>query len=63
MQYTYRCRDYPGMEACPGVFTAESVSEVMQHVEMHAAVAHGEDPKQWSQADRDQIKKLIVADS
>ena len=33
MPYTYRCRDYPGMEACPASFTAESASEVMKHVD------------------------------
>ena len=62
MPYTYRCRDYPGMEACPANFTAETASEVMKHVELHAEVAHGEDPKQWSQDDRDKLQKLIVAD-
>ena len=61
MPYTYRCRDYPGMEACPANFTAETASEVMKHVELHAEVAHGEDPKQWSKDDRDQLQKLIVA--
>jgi predicted small metal-binding protein len=61
MPYTYRCRDYPGMEACPASFTAESASEVMKHVELHAEVAHREDPKQWSQDDKDQLQKLIVA--
>ena len=60
MSYTYRCKDYPGMEACPASFTAESASEVMQHVELHARVAHAEDPKQWSQEDRAQLQKLIV---
>jgi predicted small metal-binding protein len=49
------------MEACPASFTAESASEVMKHVELHAEVAHGEDPKQWSQNDKDQLQKLIVA--
>nr|WP_244425895.1 DUF1059 domain-containing protein [Mesorhizobium amorphae] len=49
------------MEACPASFTAESASEVMKHVELHAEVAHGEDPKQWSQGDREQVQNLIVA--
>ncbi|RUW72573.1 MULTISPECIES: DUF1059 domain-containing protein [unclassified Mesorhizobium] len=61
MPYTYRCRDYPGMEACPASFTAENASEVMKHVELHAEVAHDEDPKQWSQGDREQVQNLIVA--
>jgi predicted small metal-binding protein len=61
MAYTYRCRDYPGMEACPGSFTAESADEVMNHIELHAKAAHGEDPKQWSAHDRRQLQALIVA--
>ena len=61
MPYTYRCRDFPGMEACPASFTAESEPEVMKHVELHAEVAHGEDPRQWSESDRDQVRKLMVA--
>ncbi|TIW59867.1 MAG: DUF1059 domain-containing protein, partial [Mesorhizobium sp.] len=56
MAYTYRCKDYPGMEACPGRFTAESAEEVMQHVELHAKSAHGEDPSQWSTEDRQQLQ-------
>lgn len=62
MAYTYRCRDYPGMEACPASFTAESAEEVMKHAELHAEVAHGEDPKQWSENDRDRVQQIIVAD-
>ncbi|MCF6116385.1 hypothetical protein L2449_05550 [Mesorhizobium muleiense] len=33
----------------------------MKHAELHAEVAHGEDTKQWSQEDRDQVQKLILA--
>jgi len=44
MAYTYRCKDFPGMEACPGSFTAESADEVMKHVELHATQAHFENP-------------------
>ena len=61
MAYTYRCRDYPGMEACPATFTADSPSEVMRHVELHAEVAHGENPNQWSEGDKSEVRKLIVA--
>jgi len=60
MPHTYRCSDYPGMEDCPATFTAKTQSEVMRHVELHAELAHGEDPKQWSREDRDQLGKLIV---
>ncbi|MDX8493991.1 DUF1059 domain-containing protein [Mesorhizobium sp. VK22B] len=61
MAYTYRCKDYPGMEACPGSFTAESAEEVMKHVELHAKSAHGEDPSQWSQDDRKQLEEMLIA--
>ena len=57
MPYTYRCSDYPGMEDCPASLTAKTEPEVLRHAE----VAHGEDPKQWSQDDRNQLRKLIVA--
>lgn len=61
MAYTYRCKDYPGMETCPGNFTAESVVEIMKHVELHAREAHGEDPKQWSQEDRKKLEAMLIA--
>jgi hypothetical protein len=61
MAYSYRCRNYPGNEACPATFTAETEAEGMKHVELHGAFAHGEDQKQWSPDDREQVKKLIVA--
>lgn len=59
MAYTYRCKDYPGNEACAALFTATTEAEVMKHVELHGALAHGEDPAQWSEEDRQQVKKLI----
>jgi hypothetical protein len=42
--YSYACKDYPGMESCPGRFVAETKDEVFRLAELHAAVAHGEDP-------------------
>jgi predicted small metal-binding protein len=39
------------MEACPGHFTAETETEVIKLMELHASVAHGEDPSQWSEDD------------
>jgi hypothetical protein len=47
------------MQACPASFTAETEAELWQHIEMHASVAHQEDPKQWSSEDRQTIKELI----
>ncbi|MDX8433535.1 MULTISPECIES: DUF1059 domain-containing protein [Mesorhizobium] len=61
MAYSYRCKDYPGMEACPGSFTAETETELWKHIELHAAIAHQENPEQWSPEDRQQVKKIIQA--
>jgi len=59
MAYSYACKDYPGMESCPGKVTAETKDEVWQLMELHARVAHGEDPAAWSAADREDLGKLI----
>jgi predicted small metal-binding protein len=60
--YSYSCKDYPGMESCPGRFTAETEAEVMKHVELHASVAHGEDPAAWSEDDRTFLKTLVKSE-
>ncbi len=57
--HTYACRDYPGMESCPGSFTAETRDEVWQLMELHARHAHDEDPTAWSREDRDYLATLI----
>ena len=38
MAYAVRCAD-TGAE-CPAAFTTETEDELMQHVQMHASVAH-----------------------
>ena len=60
--FSYACKDYPGMEACPGKFTAETEAEVMKHVELHASVAHDEDPTAWNEDDRNYLKKLFKSE-
>ena len=57
--YTYACRDYPEMEACPGEFTTETEDELWKVIELHASVAHGEDPAAWSKEDRSYLATLI----
>jgi uncharacterized protein DUF1059 len=57
--YSYSCEDYPGMEGCPARFRAATVDEVQKHVELHAAVAHGEDPAAWSPDDKALLTALI----
>lgn len=59
--YSYACRDYPGMESCPGRFVAETEDELWKLLELHAAVAHGERPADWSVDDRAYLKSLIRA--
>jgi hypothetical protein len=60
--HSYACRDYPGMEACPAQVTAETEDEVWKLMELHASVAHGEDPAAWSDEDRVYLKTLIKSE-
>ena len=59
IKYSYSCKDYPGMETCPGKFVAESLGEVIKLMELHAVVAHKEDPSSWSEDDRAYLRSLI----
>ena len=61
--HSYACKDYPGMEACPGYVRAETEDEVWQLMELHASVAHGEDPAAWTAEDRAQLKTLIKTEA
>jgi hypothetical protein len=61
--YLYACNDYPGMETCPGRFYAESEKEVWQHIELHASVAHQENPASWTAEDRAYLKALIKSEA
>ena len=58
-KFSYACKDYPEMESCPGYFVAESSDELWKLIELHATVAHGEDPGKWSDEDRHFLKTLI----
>ena len=55
MAYSIACKD-AGMN-CPGAFTTESESELLEHIEMHARKAHPE-MKLDDQA-RQQIRQLV----
>ena len=61
-KYSYACKDYPGMEECPGKVTASSKDEVIRLMELHAVLAHGEDPSQWTDEDRAFLNGLIKQD-
>ena len=57
--YSYACREFPGMEACPGRFYAETNDELWKLIELHAKVAHNEDAAAWPAEDIAQLKALI----
>lgn len=57
--YSFSCNDYPGMEGCPGKVVAATKDEVIKLAELHAVVAHGEDPSAWSDEDRALLTTLI----
>jgi hypothetical protein len=60
--YSYACKDYPGMEQCPGRFCAATHNEIWKLIELHAAMAHGEDPAQWSADEKAKLKSLIIVE-
>jgi predicted small metal-binding protein len=47
------------METCPGKVTAETEEEIIKLIEVHAVVAHGEDPTTYSEDDWAHIKTFI----
>jgi hypothetical protein len=57
--YSYACKDYPGMEGCPGKVVATTEDEVVKMIELHAVIAHGEDPSAWSEKDRAYLMTLV----
>ena len=59
MSLSYSCRDYPGMETCPGHFEAETEAELWKHMELHASAAHDEDTSAYSEEELAQVQALI----
>ena len=57
--YAYACKEFPGMEACPAHFHAETKDELRKLIELHASLAHGEDAATWPADDIAQLKALI----
>ncbi len=47
------------MEICSGRFYAETKDELWKHIELHASVAHKEDPSAWTAEEKSQLKTLI----
>ena len=61
--YSYACKDYPGMEQCPGQFHSATVEELWKHIELHARHAHDENPEAWSSEDRAQMAALMTSEA
>jgi hypothetical protein len=61
--YSYACSNYPGMEECPGRFYAASQDEIWKLIELHASIAHGEDPAAWTTEDRAYLETLIKTET
>ncbi|WP_027258378.1 DUF1059 domain-containing protein [Leisingera aquimarina] len=57
--FSYACRDCEGMEACPASVVAETEDEVWRLMELHAQIAHQEDPAQWDKETREYLATLI----
>ena len=57
--YSYACRDCEGMEACPASFGTETQEELWKLMELHAAIAHSENPSDWTDDVRDYVGTLI----
>lgn len=57
--YSYACRDCEGMEACPASMTAETKEELWQLTELHARIAHDENPADWDAETRAYLETLI----
>ena len=57
--YSYSCRHCEGMEACPASLVAETKHEVWTLMELHAQVAHEENPADWEGETREYLATLI----
>lgn len=57
--YAYACRDCEGMEACPASVVAATQEEVWKLMELHAKVAHDEEPDDWDAETRNYLATLV----
>jgi hypothetical protein len=57
--FSYACKDYPEMEWCPGIVESTTEQELWSHMELHASVAHAENPGDWAAEDRAFLQTLI----
>ena len=59
-QFSYACKDFQEMKDCPFHVFTQTEEELWHQMELHARLAHGLDPSQWSDEDRLFLKSLIV---
>ncbi|NKB51056.1 MAG: DUF1059 domain-containing protein [Rhizobiaceae bacterium] len=57
--YSYACKDCEGLETCSGEVKAATEDEVWKLMELHAVIAHGEDPSSWDDETRQYLGTLI----
>jgi hypothetical protein len=50
------------MEACPASFVAETKEELWKLMELHASIAHGESPSDWTDDVRGYVGMLIKSE-
>jgi len=50
------------MEGCPFHVVTEAEDEIRKIMELHAAIAHAEDPGEWSGEDRQYLKTLMKSE-
>ena len=57
--FSYSCSDCEGMEGCPATVVAATKAEVWKLMELHAQLAHGEDPRDWDGDTRAYLATLV----
>jgi len=62
MTFSYVCRELLGMETCPGEFYAATKDELLQHMDLHARVAHQQDSSAWPAEVTTAVRAVIRTD-
>ena len=62
MTFSYVCRELQGMDTCPGEFYAATKDELLQHMDLHAKVAHQQDPSAWPAEVTAAVRAVIRTD-
>jgi hypothetical protein len=62
MTFSYVCRELTRMESCRGEFYAATEEELLQHMDLHAKVAHQQDPSAWPAEVTAAVRAVIRTD-